>query len=188
MNLRTRSTIGLFFVIALLFAGFPGVVLAHEISPKSSQPEPGQVLTASPAEVVLVFPEEVAETGSTLTVVDASGKAVDQGGGGVDLDDPEHATLRVKLPPLPEGVYEVQWKIILTDGDQSNGAYHFGVGNVTVPTETHEQEDAMAHDDGEIAQTGQSANTSPSMEMIAGGGFLAVVVAAVIIYFVRRRR
>jgi methionine-rich copper-binding protein CopC len=158
-------------------------VQAHEIEPKSSQPEAGQALAQAPTEVVMVFPEELVLQGSSIKVLDASGKAVDAGSGGLDLNDPQHATLRVKLNALPQGVYTVNWTIMLQDGDSTNGTYHFGVGNVRVPRD-------IPSDDGpDLAQSSSPAPTrAPSFPWLwVGGGLAALLVAGLMVWLLRKK-
>ncbi len=153
-------------------------VQAHEVEPETSQPAAGAVLSDLPAEVVLVFPEELEEQGSSLQVLDASGAALAITGGGVDLNDAQHATLRAALPALAEGVYQVNWTIVLTDGDESSGSYHFGVGNVSVPTEPPEEEAAAV-----VEPAGQAQSGAPTWMW----GVLAVLlVGAVVVIFALR--
>ena len=154
---------------------------AHNVEPTNLTPAIGQVLAQSPDEVVLVFPEEAKEVGSSLQVVDAAGKAVDAGKGGVDLNDPKHVTLRVKLPKLAEGVYQVKWVIALSDGDTASGSYHFGVGSVAVPTEVPEATEAAAP---------VSAATPPgnaSLPWLVGGLVVVLAVGGGLILLRRRR-
>jgi methionine-rich copper-binding protein CopC len=106
---------------------------AHEVEPVTASPAQGEVLQGSPDQVRLTFAEEIAEEGSSLQVFDSQGRQIDLGGGGVDLNDAQHAALVVGLPELSDGVYLVKWQVTLSDGDSSQGEYYFGVGNVTVP-------------------------------------------------------
>jgi methionine-rich copper-binding protein CopC len=180
--LLTALAVGVFFFSVV------SSVQAHGVTPTTTQPASGQAVDQSPPEVVLVFPEEIAQEGNTLQVLDASAKIIAQGGG-LDLNDPEHVTLRLKLPALPSGVYTVRWTIKLDDGDSANGVYNFGVGKVEIPNLIPGVAPAEADEDAEQpaypsayppAQTG----TSPILWLAAG---LVVVVAAVAAIFVRRR-
>ena len=64
-----------------------------------------------------------------MRVADAGGKQVSAGNGEVDLDDPDHQTMIATLPvALAIGTYSVQWHALLTDGDASDGTFHFVVG------------------------------------------------------------
>ena len=63
---------------------------------------------------------------------------MDNGDGGVDLNDPDHASMVVTLPALPNGSYTVQYHILLLDGDATDGAFAFAVGEgetVVLPAE-----------------------------------------------------
>ncbi len=132
--MKIRSTIAtLLALLALSLAGL-APVSAHNVTPTTASPAEGSVLSTPPDQVTLVFSEEAGEKTSFVQVFNSQGAQVDLGNGGVDLNDPNHAILMVKLPPdLAQGVYLVKWKIGLADGDSSQGQYYFGVGNVTLP-------------------------------------------------------
>lgn len=97
-----------------------------------SVPAAGERLAESPPQVTLWFDGELATPESTLKVFDAGGRQVDAGDGYVDLDDPDHASMIVTLPPLPEGVYTVRWRAVYgEDSDVVEGEFDFIVGNAT---------------------------------------------------------
>jgi len=133
--MKIRVIFAAIFAFFLLLAAGLAPASAHTITPTSASPDDGSVQAQPPGQVYLVFPEEVTEDGSTLQVFDAQDlRQVDSGNGGVDLNDPNHARLVVKLPTLAQGVYLVKWKVVIaSDGDTSQGQYYFGVGNVTLP-------------------------------------------------------
>jgi methionine-rich copper-binding protein CopC len=158
-------------------------VQAHGVTPTTTQPASGHAVDQPPSEVVLVFPEEISPEGTTLRVLDASAKVVAQGDG-LDLNDPEHATLRLKLPVLPAGVYTVQWTIKLDDGDSAIGAYNFGVGQVQVPALAPRAAPVEAGASQSPASPPAQASTSPILWLAAG---LVVVVAIAAAIVVRRR-
>lgn len=90
----------------------------------SSSPGAGYAVTSAPAEVVLTFNEPVSLPDRPLTVRGADGDvrelrvALDAGG----------ATLRgTPAAPLPEGAYEVSYRVIGRDGDTIAGTFRFGV-------------------------------------------------------------
>jgi methionine-rich copper-binding protein CopC len=95
-----------------------------------SQPEDGAVLAQSPEQLVAWFSEELETHSSTLQVLDAAGRQVDNGDSGVDLNDPNHASLIVTLPAsLPAGEYTAHWAVIsAADGDATEGEFTFSVG------------------------------------------------------------
>ena len=115
-------------VIVYLFVGVVTAVFAHEVTVLKSSPANGEVLTKSPPEVAAWFNEELVSSESSLIVINTQGVQVDNGDGGVDLKDPDHASMRVTLPPLPDGSYTVQWHATLLDGDDTEGAFAFAIG------------------------------------------------------------
>jgi len=115
-------------VILCLIALIPRPVWAHGVELLRSDPPVGAVLTAPPKRVTAWFNEELQSGESTLKVFDKDGMQVDQGNGGVDLNDPQHASLVVDLPVLAEGAYRVEWRAVLLDGDASDGEFTFYVG------------------------------------------------------------
>jgi len=110
-------------------------VQAHEIEVERSDPPADAVLEQAPGEVVLWFNEEVQSDGSTVEVFNSQGERVDNQDGGVDLNDPAHASMRVTLPSLPGGAYTVRWHALLPDGDESEGEFGFFDGTTAESTE-----------------------------------------------------
>jgi len=119
--------------LLLLVGGGGTAVFAHDAVIERSSPANGEVLPEAPTQVVAWFAEELVSGESSLAVFDAQGQQRDNGDGGVDLNDPDHASMIVTLPPLPDGSYTVQWRAVLLDGDASSGAFAFAIGeNQTV--------------------------------------------------------
>ncbi len=102
---------------------------AHGLLVKS-EPQDGAVLGQLPERVIAWFSQELDTGLSALQLVDAAGRQVDNGDGGVDLNDPAHAALIVTLPPsLPAGVYTAHWTAVSADdGDTTEGEFSFSVG------------------------------------------------------------
>ena len=125
------------FHILVLFLAFvwilvpAGAASAHGVEVLKSDPADGAVLAQPPAQVRVWFSEEARSGESTLQVLDSKGARVYDATGGVDLDDPDHASMKVDLPPLPDGAYVVKWHVALTDGDTSDGQFQFSVGNAS---------------------------------------------------------
>lgn len=110
-------------------------VAAHALLLKS-EPEAGLALTQPPKQVITWFSQELDTGFSTLQVVDAEGRQVDNGDGGVDLNDPDHASMIVTmLPGLPDGVYRVRWTTVSAeDSDPTEGEFTFSIGDSEVVT------------------------------------------------------
>jgi methionine-rich copper-binding protein CopC len=115
-------------ILILFLAGLATAVSAHDAAIIKSVPANGDVLAQSPSEVMAWFAEELISGESTMRVFSTLGVQVDNGDGGVNLNDPDHASMIVTLPPLSDGSYTVQWHATLLDGDATDGAFAFAVG------------------------------------------------------------
>jgi len=110
----------------------------------SSTPADGAVLDAAPAQIVLVFSEELSPEGNLITVTDGSGATVDAGDTVLDMSDPERKTLTVSLRSgLGDGVYTVSWKNTSTDGHSEEGTLSFTVGAPAADASTSSAPAAM---------------------------------------------
>src|SRR5437763_6456064 len=103
---------------------------AHAFTIKSD-PSPSQSLPSSPSKVDVFFSEPVDLRYSTIKVLDASGKQVDNKDPRNINGDP--ASLSVTLPSgLKDGVYTVSTKVLsATDGHVVDNAFVFGIGEAT---------------------------------------------------------
>lgn len=94
-----------------------------------SNPADGAIVSPAPEWVIARFSTEITTDGSTIVVLDAAGNPVGQGG--VDLDDPDHASLKAALPAdLPSGRYNVRWAITSAadnDDHRTEGSFSFEV-------------------------------------------------------------
>ena len=120
--------------MTLVFAVLPALLLAAAaLAHRSnillkSEPAAGAVMQQSPARVVVWFSTELDTGPSRLQVFAADRRRVDNGDGGVDLHDPDHASLRVSLPVLLDGAYIVRWRgAVSADGDIVEGMFTFTV-------------------------------------------------------------
>jgi methionine-rich copper-binding protein CopC len=86
----------------------------------------GAWLDQSPNEVTLWFGEELVSDSSHFTLFNSRGEALNSSG--VDLHDPDHASMTAASPPLTTGIYTVYWQVSLLDGDQTEGTIVFTVG------------------------------------------------------------
>ncbi len=85
------------------------------------------------------FSQELDTGSSSLRLLDAAGRQVDNGDGGVDLNDPDHTSMFVTLPStLPDGRYTAHWAVVsMADGDATEGEFHINIGLVeTAVSET----------------------------------------------------
>src|SRR5262249_4139016 len=99
------------------------ILIARSVPPS---PRAGATLAAAPVEVTLHFTEKIEPKFSTIVVRDAAGKQVDQRDSSVQEQDPQ--TLRVSLPALAPGRYQIEWRVTSVDTHSSRGEYSFRVG------------------------------------------------------------
>ncbi len=177
---RCPILLALGLVALLASAGLGAGAAAHgpEVLIKSD-PSDGAVLEESPPQVITWFSTELETGSSTLQVFDAEGRHVDKGDGGVDLNDPDHASMIVSLPTLPDGVYTVRWSALLFDGDVVNEEFTFSVGKSGSAT-------------SQISTT-QTSSTSEGIDwpldsIAASLGVLLLVVIGAFLYLRLARR
>ena len=103
---------------AVLAAVLPPAIARAHGSLVRSEPVDGALLDQSPSRVTAWFNQELEAPPSTIAVFDALGRQIDSGKGGVDLDDPDHASLTATLAnALDAGRYTVRWSVVsATDG------------------------------------------------------------------------
>lgn len=135
LSIRTIQTksILLALIWLLLFSFMITSTVSAHSSLVRSEPENGEVLEESPAQVAVWFSEELDSQSSTILVFDSQYNQVDNGDGNVDLSDLDHLSMTVGLPPLSSGTYTVQWAAVsVEDGDATEGGFTFTVGNPTI--------------------------------------------------------
>lgn len=97
-----------------------------------SEPSDGSSVVQSPERVTAWFGGELDVSGSSISVFDAQGHQINTVEGSVDLNDPDHASMIVSLPPgLAPGLYTVRWVAVSdTDGHEGHeirGSFLFTV-------------------------------------------------------------
>lgn len=121
-----------FLIRARQVLSLAGVVVACAAVPatghgilQGSSPRANAVLPSSPPEVVLAFNEPIDETFSRVEILNDDGSIV---AGSAQVSAGERR-MRVTLPPLPQGVYTVRWRVLsAVDGHVTSGAFLFAVG------------------------------------------------------------
>ncbi len=113
---------------ALLAAAFtltlPAAAGAHAFL-DHADPRVGSTVAAAPPRVAVHFTQSVEPAFSTVHVLDATGKSVDQAD--VQVDPNDGATLTVGVPKLPAGTYKVEWKVTSVDTHRTHGTFEFTV-------------------------------------------------------------
>lgn len=129
------SRIGRYGFAALLIAMAAALplrgVLGHAEYIKS-EPSDGSSLAQAPERVTAWFGGELEVTSSSMSVFDAQGRQINTTKGSVDLNDPDHASMIVSLPPgLAPGLYTVRWVATSNadghEGHATHGSFLFTV-------------------------------------------------------------
>ncbi len=98
------------------------MVLAHGVLLESS-PTHGSVLQASPNQVVLHFNATLEPSITQVNLVDLQEVCTPLG----VTHAPTVDTIVAKIPPLQPGVYNVQYKVLATDGHVTEGFIRFTI-------------------------------------------------------------
>jgi len=115
-SLRTSVAVAAFALTAA-----PAFAHSH---PVTMTPAPDSVVTA-PTEVSIVFSEDLEPRFSSLKLVDSNRIVVSKEPSVLDPKNAKHMTLA--LPPLPPGVYTLQWMSSSVDGHRLSRSYNFTV-------------------------------------------------------------
>lgn len=99
----------------------------------SSSPAPEKNLATPPGAITLKFSSPLLTLGHEVRVVDDSGTNLVTGAATLTRE-----TLTQPLPELPDGGYQVSWRVVSADGHPISGGYRFSVGTpaAAVPTAT----------------------------------------------------
>lgn len=120
--------------VTLSLAGISPPAGAHAKLTKA-EPAPGSTVRVAPKVVRLLFkisPEELDVARSAVTVWDRNKHQVDDGKGGVDLNDMDRRTMVARLKAIGPGRYTVRWKAVSTpDGNVARGSFTFTVAPPT---------------------------------------------------------
>jgi copper transport protein len=93
----------------------------------SSDPSNGELLETAPDRIALTFTEPPDLSLTTIGVLDDTGAPVPTGP--PELAPGSDREVRVRLGPVPDGVYTVTWRTVsATDGHVTSNAFSFGVG------------------------------------------------------------
>ncbi|TFB75886.1 copper resistance protein CopC [Cryobacterium glaciale] len=124
---RNRLLTGLgALALAAAFAigGAAPAASAHD-SVLATVPSDTEHVDLAPATVSMRFTDDIMQLGAVMLVVDAAG--TDWAVGEPALDGPT-ATLAVD-PALPDGAYQVRWRVVSADGHPISGTFDFSVGS-----------------------------------------------------------
>ncbi len=136
----------------------------------SAEPAPDAQLDAAPSSVRIAFNEPIEEAFASVTVLDATGRAVDRGDSGRSPDDPR--VLQVSLPSLDPGVYTVAWQAVGRDGHLVRGYFTFTILGAppapAAPDPTLQPTSALAMEDApETPPVSLEPGPTPPLDLLA---------------------
>ena len=113
--------------VASVWLAAATVPASAHASLESSDPSNGQLLDTAPDHISLTFTEPPDLSLTVIRVLDDTGVPVPTGS--PELVPGSDRELRVRLDPVPDGVYTVTWRTVsATDGHVTASAFSFGVG------------------------------------------------------------
>lgn len=125
MRMRQFPAVMIVVVLAALTGGHQ--VEAHAKLVRA-EPAANSTLKTAPKAVRIWFTQELVPKRSTLSVLDARNRRVDDGKGGVDLADLDRKSMIARLKPLGPGKYTVRWRTVSAeDRDVIEGSFRFTV-------------------------------------------------------------
>lgn len=161
-----------------------------------STPATGEALAAAPSDVSLRFSDEVLPLGAAIVVSDADG--ADWTASAVSL---EGDTVRAELRGgMPDGRYEVRWRVVSSDGHPITGLIPFMFGDAPAASEPGGAPPADADAAAPAPTTpapDESAEASapdPGLDptirtlLLAAGGASAALLIWLAVHLARRKR
>jgi len=163
----------------------------------STSPNAGENLGTAPKQVAMVFSDDILNVGAIMLVVDDQGR--NWAGGTLTLD---RATATQPLVPgLPDGAYEVRWRVVSADGHPVAGTFPFTVGTVPAGSEpasagpTAAGPAPVSPPRATDAATGQAPTGAiggglplPVVALLGAGGGVAVLVVVLLFTSLWKRR
>ena len=165
----------------------PAALVSAHAAPESSVPADGEVVAESPAQITVIFRQEITRSGGlpTLDVVSEEGELVSSN---AVLNDDDRTEMTADLEPdLPDGRYSVIWHTLSAeDGEDATGAFFFYVGewpSATTPASGGSATATLAptaspvsesedDDGGDIPLWGLIAGIIGGLVVGSGGGLL----------------
>lgn len=183
-RLTAAALLGL-LAAALIVGVTPTAASAHD-QVLSTSPASQEHLDVAPTEVSMVFSDAVLDLGATVLVVDEDG--TDWSANMVHIDG--SAVRQGLTGELPDGRYQVRWRVVSADGHPISGTFDFAVGEV-VAGQTFEPATPSAAPTVQAATGSDSSRNTviaPSFVLIGLGGAVAGFLIFVLILTLRKRQ
>jgi methionine-rich copper-binding protein CopC len=161
-----------------------GGAQAHDALVASS-PAPDSHLDEAPSIVTLTFSAEVLEIGAAVVVDDAAGHdwVADPV---VVTRDTVTATL---TPGLPDGSYQVRWRIVSADGHPISDVFAFSVGDVQDAARPAPADDPTDSSSSPVPMDQSTNGGGAALAILLGvAGAVAAAAVYLIIRFILTRR
>lgn len=192
MNTSRSRQRGAGIALASLLLGLLGVTIgaapafAHD-QLSASDPPAGAALEAAPQQVSLQFSDDVLTIGAIVLVADADGTS--WADGEAILDGP---TVSARLlDGMPDGAYEIRWRVVSADGHPISGVIPFTVGDAVQPMEQGAADATESPASAAPVSGGESsADAGSAVRPIligAGGAAAALLLLAGVAVWKRRR-
>jgi methionine-rich copper-binding protein CopC len=172
-------------VFGLMVVGLtPTAASAHD-QVLSTVPASQQHLEVSPQQVSMVFSDAILDLGATILVVDDND--TDWAEGDVQIDG--SAASQGLAGDLPDGRYQVRWRVVSADGHPISGTFDFAVGEVSATAPAASAAPATESPLQAATDSGSDRNavTAPSFILIGLGGAVAGFLIFVLILTLRKR-
>lgn len=192
---RLTLFLGAFVMIVGTAFGSALPALAHD-QVVSASPGENESLATAPTEVVIEFTADLLDTGALINVTNASGDDVTKG----EIRLEERTVTQPLQPDLPDGQYQIVWRVVSSDGHPITDKYQFAIGEPVEPMV--DATDAPAADqsvntsatDGEATQVATASVAADPMDINWGrvatvsilGAFAGVTLYAAITALLRR--
>ena len=179
--------------LASLLLGLLGITVgatpafAHD-QLSASDPPAGAQLESAPEQVSLQFSDTVLTIGAIVLVADTDGTS--WADGDPILDGP---TVTARLADgMPDGAYEIRWRVVSADGHPISGVIPFTIGDAVQPVDEHEARatESPAATVAPVTGGESSAEAGAAMRpiLIGVGGAAAALLALAGVAVWKRRR
>lgn len=176
--LRTWARVlGGVLLAALLMFALPQAVFAHDQIIEQI-PNENEVLEVAPDEITLEFTGELMDITQLAMVLDADGTDWVSG----PMQVTQRTAVQPLLPDMPEGSYQVRWRVVSSDGHPISGSFEFAVGQET-PGATFGLDEQTPEQDDAATSTTDNAATGASplvVTSLIGAGIGIALFAGVI--------
>lgn len=184
---RVVAGLALATTVTLLALAPASLASAHD-EVASTAPASQQNLDAVPDAVSMVFTDDILDIGATFLVVDESEKNWALG----DMQVQGTEATQAVDPDMPDGRYQVRWRVVSSDGHPISGTFDFAIGEVGAasdkPAAQGVPDPAATLEAATDSDATRNAVAAPPFVVIGIGGALAGIALFALIIMLRPRR